>query len=157
MGAAEIVKLIQGRILKLWRPTILVTSHNLSEIERLCHRVALMHRGRLAALGTIDEMRASIRQSDRYVMTVRGLDAELLSALAEQAGGLVEEDRRTADNVVEIEVSFALGSDGFPRLVRALVEKGGDLLSSSNHAETFDQVFHAVIEAENSQPAREAS
>jgi hypothetical protein len=49
--------------------------------------------------------------------------------------------------VVEMTVSFPLGSAGFPRLVRALVEAGGDLLSSSNHSESFEQVFHAVIEA----------
>ena len=53
-------------------------------------------------------------------------------------------------------VSFALGSAGFPRLVRALVEAGGDLLASSNQSESIEQVFHAVIEA-NMNETREAS
>ena len=156
MGAAEIVQLIQGRILQLWQPTILVTSHNLSEIERLCQRVALMHEGRLAALGTIDELRASMRQSDAYVISVSGLSGDLLESLAKQAGGVISQEPTCRDDVVELAVSFALGSAGFPRLVRALVEKGGDLLSSSNRSETFEQVFHAVIEA-NMNQTREAS
>ena len=43
-----------------------------------------------------------------------------------------------------------------PQVKRALVEQGGDLLSSSNHSETFEQVFHAVIEA-NMNQSKEAS
>lgn len=156
LGAAEIVQLIQGRILELWRPTILVTSHNLSEIERLCDRVALMHCGRLAALGTIDELRASIRQSDTFVIAVSGLSNDVLQSLVEQVGGMVLQEPTLKDGVVELAVSFALGSAGFPRLVRALVEAGGDLISSSNRSESFEQVFHAVIEA-NVNKTKEAS
>ena len=147
LGAAEIVQLIQGRVLSLWCPTILVTSHNLAEIEKLCGRVGLMHHGRLAALGTIDELRASMRQSDTYVVSVSGLAGEVLQVLAEQAGGVLSQESRCHDGVVELTVSFPLGSAGFPRLVRALVEAGGDLLSSRNHSESFEQVFHAVIAA----------
>jgi len=156
LGAAEIVRLIQGEILQLWHPTILITSHNLSEIERLCQRVALMHQGRVAALGTIAELRSSMRQSDTYVMTVSGLGTERLQALAQQAGGVVAQEPTCKDDVVELVVSFALGSAGFPRLVRTLVENGGDLLSSSNHSESLEQVFHAVIEA-NVKQTREES
>lgn len=147
LGAAEIVQLIQGRVLSLWCPTILVTSHNLAEIERLCGRVGLMHHGRLVALGTIDELRASMRHSDTFVMTISGLGSKTLQALAEQAGGVLSQETTCHDGVVELTVSFPLGSAGFSRLVRALVETGGDLISSNNHSESFEQVFHAVIEA----------
>ena len=147
LGAAEIVQLIQGKILKLWGPTILITSHNLFEIERLCHRVAMMHQGRVAALGTIDELRASMRRSDTYVMTISGLGVEDLKSVAQRAGGVLAQDPSCKDGVVELVVSFALGSAGFPLLVRTLVESGGDLLSSTNHSESFEQVFHAVIGA----------
>ena len=148
LGAAEIVQLVQGRILELWQPTILVTSHNLFEIEQLCQRVALMNRGRLAALGTIDELRARMRQSDTFVIRVSGLDDGVLQGLAEDAGGVVSQEPIRRDDTVELMVSFALRSAGFPRLVRALVEAGGDLVSSHNHSESFEKVFHAVIEAD---------
>jgi ABC-type multidrug transport system ATPase subunit len=147
LGATEIVQLIQGKILKLWGPTILITSHNLFEIERLCHRVAMMHQGRVAALGTIDELRASMRRSDTYVMTISGLGVEDLKSVAQRAGGVLAQEPSCKDGVVELVVSFALGSAGFPLLVRTLVESGGDLLSSTNHSESFEQVFHAVIGA----------
>lgn len=43
-----------------FKSTILLTTHYLDEVARLCHRVAIMSRGRLAAIGTIGELTASI-------------------------------------------------------------------------------------------------
>ncbi|HXH06896.1 MAG TPA: ABC transporter ATP-binding protein [Vicinamibacterales bacterium] len=48
--------------------TILVTTHYLDEAER-CHRVAIMHRGRLAAIGTPSELRAVFE--GRLIVEVR--------------------------------------------------------------------------------------
>ena len=36
--------------------TLLVTSHILPELSRICHRVAIITKGRLRALGTLDEI-----------------------------------------------------------------------------------------------------
>ena len=48
--------------------TILVTTHYLDEAER-CHRVAIMHRGRIAAIGSPSEVRRVF--ADRLVVEVR--------------------------------------------------------------------------------------
>jgi ABC-2 type transport system ATP-binding protein len=40
--------------------TLLLTTHYLDEAERLCDRVAIMHRGELAALDTPDALRAAL-------------------------------------------------------------------------------------------------
>src|SRR5439155_19323401 len=42
--------------------TLLVTSHILPELSRICHRVAIITRGRLRAFGTLDEITRSVRQ-----------------------------------------------------------------------------------------------
>jgi ABC-2 type transport system ATP-binding protein len=49
--------------------TVLVTTHYLDEAER-CHRVALMHAGRLAAIGTTAEVKGVF--ADRPILEVRG-------------------------------------------------------------------------------------
>lgn len=60
--------------------TVLVTTHYLDEAER-CHRVALMHAGRLAAIGTTSEVKQVFRgrpiveiRAARPVDTMRALD-----------------------------------------------------------------------------------
>lgn len=36
--------------------TIIFSSHSMSEVEKLCDRVGIIHKGNLAAIGTIDEL-----------------------------------------------------------------------------------------------------
>ena len=61
--------------------TVLVTTHYLDEAEH-CHRIAIIHAGRLAALGTTDELKAVFRgrsileiQAANPVEAMRLLDA----------------------------------------------------------------------------------
>jgi ABC-2 type transport system ATP-binding protein len=51
--------------------TVLVTTHYLDEAER-CQRVALMHRGRIAALGTVGEVKTVFR--NRAIVEIRATD-----------------------------------------------------------------------------------
>jgi ABC-2 type transport system ATP-binding protein len=61
--------------------TVLVTTHYLDEAER-CHRVALIHGGRLATIGTVNEVKGVFSgrpilevRADRPVDVMRALDA----------------------------------------------------------------------------------
>jgi ABC-2 type transport system ATP-binding protein len=51
--------------------TVLVTTHYLDEAER-CDRVAMIHAGKLAALGTIADLKATFR--DRPILEIRSQD-----------------------------------------------------------------------------------
>jgi ABC-2 type transport system ATP-binding protein len=44
--------------------TILLTTHYMDEAESLCHRVAIMHKGKISAIGTPDDLKISIGDSD---------------------------------------------------------------------------------------------
>jgi sodium transport system ATP-binding protein len=44
--------------------TILFSSHIMSEVEKLCDRVAILTKGKIVACGTLDELRKSYGQSD---------------------------------------------------------------------------------------------
>ena len=52
--------------------TVLVTTHALDEAER-CDRIAIIHAGRLAALGTATELKGTF--ADRPILEVRAVDA----------------------------------------------------------------------------------
>ena len=53
--------------------TIFLSSHLLSEIEMICHRVAILDKGRLVKLGKTDELLVS---RDRYEVVARGVPAD---------------------------------------------------------------------------------
>jgi len=82
------------------RTTVFLSSHVLSEVDRVCQRIGLIHNGRLAAVKSLDELRASTLR--RVVVTfARPVDAMPLPAGVR----LIEsESRRWA-----VELTGALG------------------------------------------------
>lgn len=54
--------------------TIFLTSHVLEVVERLCHRVAIIHDGRLVANGTVDELRSGSESLEDLFVRLVGAD-----------------------------------------------------------------------------------
>jgi ABC-2 type transport system ATP-binding protein len=78
------------------RTTVLVTTHYMDEAEQLCDRVALMHRGRIRALGTPSELRDRLGPGATLEDVFRHFAGEGLEE--DEGGGLrgVRSTRRTA-------------------------------------------------------------
>jgi ABC-2 type transport system ATP-binding protein len=49
-----------GQLRERFGTTVLLTTHQMEEADLLCHKVAIMHQGRLVALGSPRELRSSI-------------------------------------------------------------------------------------------------
>lgn len=145
VGAAKLVTMIRERIVSLWNPTILVTSHNLNEIERLCGRIAMMAGGRLIALGRLEELRALIAAANTYRLTVRHLIEHDLQALARAAGAMSDARLDRRNGTIAMELSLPRDSDGFPRLIRGIVDNGGDVVSCTTVEASIEDVFHTLV------------
>jgi len=58
IAAGTLKAMLQGMISR--GATIFLTSHVLEIVERLCSHVAIIHRGRLVAQGSLEELRAGV-------------------------------------------------------------------------------------------------
>ncbi|MDE7400721.1 MAG: ABC transporter ATP-binding protein [Clostridia bacterium] len=54
----DVISALKGKM------TVVLTSHYLKEIEALCDRVAVLNKGRVAAVGTVEELKALSGQKD---------------------------------------------------------------------------------------------
>jgi ABC-2 type transport system ATP-binding protein len=120
--------------------TVLVTTHYLDEAEH-CHRVAIIHGGRLAAIGTTDELK-------------RVFDGRTIVEV--QAANPVE-TMRLLDRLAEIEKTSVFGTavhavlrggvgDATP-LVRQRLEAAGIAVTSTTVVQpSLEDVFLEVIE-----------
>src|SRR5438309_7599386 len=54
--------------------TVFLSSHLLSEVEQICDRVAVLHRGRLVRLGRTVDL---LESTDRFVITGKGIRARM--------------------------------------------------------------------------------
>jgi ABC-2 type transport system ATP-binding protein len=87
--------------------TLLVTSHILPELSRICHRVAIITRGRLRAIGTLDEITRSVRQ----VRTIEVLlaRAEQIDVAAQVIRAAIEPGMEVVGSPAEYTVRFQTG------------------------------------------------
>lgn len=89
MNALEMVQVI--RELRAEGKTIIFSSHIMSEVEKLCDRIAIVHRGRLLALGTLAELRDATGRhylEDVFVQLVTGAEGVAGSGIG--FGGALE-------------------------------------------------------------------
>lgn len=61
--ASEFVLQFIRKIAKEQGKAVIFSTHHLDEVERLCDRIAIIHEGKLRAIGTIEEVKASVGKS----------------------------------------------------------------------------------------------
>lgn len=66
------------------RKTILLTSHNLYEVEKLCERVAIINNGKIVALGTVNQLAHLIREAQAIEVRLDGTDGEAAQRIVEE-------------------------------------------------------------------------
>lgn len=79
--------------LKLQGKTIIFSSHILSDVEMICDRVAIINKGKLQKVCTIDEMLDSA--SGKIEMVVKGLQSDALAHLQKLAENIIQKNGRT--------------------------------------------------------------
>ena len=121
--------------------TMLVSSHILSELERLCTRVAVIEGGRVRFAGSLDDV--TRRLGDRRRIRIRHLD----EGAAELARALLEQDPRVGELRREgalVELSFRAPREEVPGLHRALVQAEVPLLAFEVEAPDLESLFLEV-------------
>jgi len=120
--------------------TVLLSTHILSEVETTCDRAIVIHRGRLVAEGTIDELRAERQgRGARLVLHDEGDRAKaLLEGFANEVRvAALGEDRWLA----ELRFTDAPLEDALERVVATLVQEGVGVQEVSPTEASLEEVF----------------
>jgi ABC-2 type transport system ATP-binding protein len=120
--------------------SVFVSSHLLSEIEQMCDRVAIIHRGRTLATAAVGELIDRVA-SDRVRLTARpaGRAAELLSAFGPAEARPGEE---------EGVVSARIPKERIPEALRALAAAGVDVFLVERPVPSLEEVFLEITAGE---------
>ena len=82
--------------------TIFISSHLLSEMEKLCHRVAIIYKGRLLAEDNMSSLLARLIKDREILIDLESLPPDLVGSIKELPFVL---DTTTRDNTLVIKVS----------------------------------------------------
>jgi ABC-2 type transport system ATP-binding protein len=91
---------------------LLLTTHYMDEAERLCHRLAILDEGQVAATGTVAELRALVGEEAKVRIRLAQVPGAELSARLAQLGGVAEDPR-----------SFRLEKAGADRYLPEILER----------------------------------
>ncbi|HVR42824.1 MAG TPA: ABC transporter ATP-binding protein [Thermoanaerobaculia bacterium] len=107
---------------------ILISSHLLGEVEQMCDRVAIIHRGRLLTSGPVSEL---LTRTDGWLMQVDRADAA--------ASIMRDRGLEVARNDGWLE--FQAGRELIPNLIEALVREGIAITSVQPRKRTLEERF----------------
>ncbi len=119
--------------------TIFLTTHRLDEAERLCSRVAIMHRGRVRACGPVEELRATLRPVTRYRLKTSALPAGWTQAWHPEWGHL--EEHPAGDGRQEVMLDSIGGEEALARLIARVTGVGGMVYAVTEERPSLEQVF----------------
>ncbi|AKT41942.1 ATP-binding cassette domain-containing protein [Chondromyces crocatus] len=140
--------------------TILLSTHNLSEVETACARAIIVSKGRVVADGPLDGIRARSGKV-RYVVTVheqKVLDGssgrkppsaeEVQESLRKLPGVSTVSELPTDDKAHSFQLLGALGQDIRPELFSLIVQKGWLLLEMRRDSQSLEDVFKALTKGD---------
>ena len=139
-GMRELMTLIRS-LAEDDKRTILISSHQLYQIQQICDRVGLFVDGRLIACGRIDELAGQMRREGHYALEAAAFPddsgfEELLRSL-----GNVEQVERTGDFYV-----VHSRADLCRELNRRALEKGYTLRHLRQRGNDLDEIYRRYFE-----------
>ncbi|MGI0073571.1 MAG: ATP-binding cassette domain-containing protein [Nitrosotalea sp.] len=136
--------------------TILITTHDMSEADDLCARIAIMSSGKIAVIGSPVELKESVGR-ETLTITLSKLEKsaeQTVPPLPDELGVVISKDL----DVVKILTSN--GEQAIPRILERFKDAGLNVESVSLNKITLDDVFMKYaktrFEAENTESNRDA-
>ena len=119
--------------------TIIYTSHYMEEVEQICTRIAIMDKGKNIALGTSDELKSMIRNSETIKILIPALEDSMLEEIrgfehlyqAEYTDGLLT-------------LSYDGGKHNLIRILDYLKSKDVSFGKVTSEQPTLNDVFLAI-------------
>jgi ABC-2 type transport system ATP-binding protein len=124
--------------------TVFLTTHNMSEAERLCSQVAVIRQGKLVAVGHPDELRARA-SGPRIEIVGRGFSEKAL-ALLRARPEVVAAERQNGRLAVDVRRD----TEAAP-LVSLLVDVGVQVEEVRREKASLEEVFLALMDADTQQ------
>lgn len=131
--------------------TLLLSTHILSEVEMVCDSVIIIHRGRVAAAGSVEALAQQAGQSAVVILDLEG--AVNPTALVEFAG-IDHVEREQLSDGLRLRIETKNPTMLAPRLCELAVENGWRVREIRPQRRTLEDLFIGITEGER--PAEEA-
>jgi len=140
----ELIKNMAGR------RTVILSTHILPEVSMTCRRVLIIHRGRIVAEGTPDEMVSGLEPARQTEVVARG-DPEAIAATLSKVEGVVKVQtvhKSPPGGASEFLVDVNPAKDPRGAMAKALVQGGHTLVELRTRGLSLEDVFIRIVAGE---------
>lgn len=121
--------------------TVFLCTHQLRYAQEICTTYGLMNKGHLFAAGTLAQLRAMVCRNAK----VRVKASRMPEGMAY---------REIGEHIYEID---AAAENEIPRIVKRIVEAGGDLYHVSEEKMSLEEIYFSLIDSAHEETEREQS
>jgi ABC-2 type transport system ATP-binding protein len=130
--------------------SILLTSHNLAEVEELCDRVGVISHGQIRALDTPENLRSEHRQTERLRLNVGGLSRE--QAASALRGTLVDVEITEQEGRLIVSFTRERDDERLALAMHCILDNGGNVLAVDMETATLLDVLESYEQATGDEP-----
>lgn len=122
--------------------TVILSSHILPEVEATCKRIVIIHRGRIVASGTTDELRDRIAGDSRVIAEVKAPENDAAAAFR-QISGVTDASSTSRNGWARVLVSGK--SDPREEIARVASQKNWALRELRRETGTLEEFFVKIV------------
>ena len=119
--------------------TIILATHNLTEAQRLCDRVAVMNKGRILALGSLDELARKLWPVTWVDIIFWQTPPESVAGKLNALHGVMQVTGEGEALQIQVETNEVI-----PEVVRLLAAEGASILKVNPRDYTLEDIYFAL-------------
>ncbi len=119
--------------------TVVLATHNLIDAHRLCDRVAIMNKGKILALGSLNELSKKLWPVTWVDIKFHKLPSNNVSEKVKGQRGVIQTSMENETLSVQVE-----NEEVIPNVVRRLVEQGESILKVHPRDYTLEDIYFAL-------------
>jgi ABC-type multidrug transport system ATPase subunit/ABC-type multidrug transport system permease subunit len=138
LAANNLHQLIREHLIEELGLTVFLTSHHLTEVEKICDRIAVMHQGQIRACGTMAELRRMLGPVEKYRVSVDRLDRRSAASIGMQDPAIRISPE---ENLLLFEFDKDEADERLMNVISAVQQKRGRIKAVSSMHVSLDVIF----------------
>jgi ABC-2 type transport system ATP-binding protein len=124
--------------------TILLSSHNLDEVQRICNRIALIHKGQISLYGELDKLQKEMSRGEVVIETLNPVPDSILSEIKTVSGVSILDNW---DKALRLVIGKEASASG---IVALLASRGIEIEQVKKQEATLEEMYTTILkESEN--------
>ena len=119
--------------------TVFISSHLLSEVEKLCHKVGIINQGTLLAEATMAELKQRLVDATELIVELLEIKPEIVESLA-----TLDFVRKVSQDGNVLDIQVMSDRDHRAEVSRMLTEKGGVVLGINAKEMSLEEAFMRI-------------